>query len=263
MLSKLLKYEFQATARLFLPLYLALTVFALINRFIKPFQTVVESSSFNIQALLSLLSITAYIALIVGIVAMTLIIMILRFYKNLLGDEGYLMFTLPVHTWKHIVSKLVAAMTWSIASIIVTVGSVLIISGATDLQEPLAEMAHAVTITFGAAGFFTLPGYGLIALAGGILMIYAALALGHLFAKYKLLASFGMYCAFYIVNQVIMFFYILLLGGVFSQTLRDITDFTPLYANGAALAFALPWIVLTAGYFFLTNIVLKKKLNLE
>jgi len=35
MLGKLLKYEFKATARLFLPLYLALLAFALINCFLQ------------------------------------------------------------------------------------------------------------------------------------------------------------------------------------------------------------------------------------
>ena len=45
MLTKLLKYEFRATARLFLPLYLALIVFALINRFISPFK-MLESTTF-------------------------------------------------------------------------------------------------------------------------------------------------------------------------------------------------------------------------
>ena len=45
----------------------------------------------------------------VAVMIVTLIIIIQRFYKNLLCDEGYLMNTLPMSVWKNITSKLVVA----------------------------------------------------------------------------------------------------------------------------------------------------------
>jgi hypothetical protein len=59
---------------------------------------------------------------------MTLIVLIQRFYKNLLGDEGYLMFTLPVQSWSHILSKLAVSMLWTVVSGGVALCSILFIS---------------------------------------------------------------------------------------------------------------------------------------
>jgi hypothetical protein len=45
MLGKLLKYEIKATARLFLPLYLTILIFAAINRFFYAVPNIGEKSS--------------------------------------------------------------------------------------------------------------------------------------------------------------------------------------------------------------------------
>ena len=103
MLGKLLKYEIKATARWFLPIYIIIFLFAFINRLINPFQKVGDTYTATVEGLNFLnfmrgISIFVYFALIVAVIAMTFIIIIQRFYKNLLGDEGYIMFTLPVKT---------------------------------------------------------------------------------------------------------------------------------------------------------------------
>ena len=90
MLSKLLKYELKATGRIFLPLFLALLLFAGINRF------TLSPDEFDAPAMISMIM---YIIIMVGMFVMTFIMMIQRFYKNLLSDEGYLMLTLPVKPW--------------------------------------------------------------------------------------------------------------------------------------------------------------------
>lgn len=76
MLAKLLKYEFKATARLFIPLYIALIVFTLIHRVVNTVEIVQKSIGINIKTLLSAISMVGYNVLIIGISAMTLIIMI-------------------------------------------------------------------------------------------------------------------------------------------------------------------------------------------
>ncbi len=264
MLRKLLKYEFRATARLFLPLYLALIVFALINRFISPFKMLQSSTYFlDLQAIIGLLVMMAYFALIIGVIVMTVLIMIQRFYKSLLGDEGYLMFTLPVHPWQHIVSKLIAAMVWTMASFSVTMGSIVIISGVTELWRPLMEAVNAFREFFGVSGFFVLPAAALVSLVSGILMIYAAIALGHLFPRHKLLASFAMYCALHVVSQVITLMIIMLMAPVFYQILGDVTEPTALVINLGIFTLSLPTLILAIGYFILNDMILKRRLNLE
>lgn len=264
MLRKLLKYEFRATARLFLPLYLALIVFALINRFLNPFKLLQPSPYFlDLQAIIGLLMILAYFALIIGIIAVTVLIMIQRFYKSLLGDEGYLMFTLPVLPWQHIVSKLIAAMVWTVASFSVTIGSIVIISGATKLWRLLMEVVNAFREYFGASLFFVLPAAALVSLVSGILMIYAAIALGHLFSRHKVLASFAMYCALHVVSQVITLIIIVLMASVFYQILGEVTEPTALAINLGIFILSFPTLLLAIGYFILTDLILKRGLNLE
>lgn len=265
MLTKLLKYEFKATMRLFLPLYLALIAFALINRYISPFKMLESAAYFlDFRVIASLLSILAYFALIVGVTVMTMLIMIQRFYKNLLGDEGYLMFTLPVHAWQHIVSKLVVAMVWNISSLIVTLGSILILAAKADLRPPLLEALGQFKEIFGVPGFFVWPGAALVFLVSSILMIYAAIALGHLFSKHKLLASFAMYCALHVVSQVIAFIIIVQLATQFSRYFGVASaHYTVLEFNLAVFTLTLPFILLGVGYYLLTNMILKRRLNLE
>ena len=50
---KLLKYEAKATARSFLPIYLAILLFALINRVINPFDKVSDGVSVTVEEALA------------------------------------------------------------------------------------------------------------------------------------------------------------------------------------------------------------------
>ena len=114
MLSKLLKYEFRATGRIMLPVYALLLVTAggtsvtgsLMGRY--PESTVL--SIFR-TLFMTLFAFTTF-----GVLLLTLVLMVYRFYKNLMTDEGYLMFTLPVSRSLLIWSKLIVSMAWGILS---------------------------------------------------------------------------------------------------------------------------------------------------
>jgi len=265
MLKKLLKYEIKATARGFLPLYLAVLIFGFINRFLNPFKTVETSSSFSIQTILSMFSMFLYFALIFGIIVMTFVIMIQRFYKNLLGDEGYLMFTLPVKPWQHIISKLLVSMLWIILSFLTVICSITIIANINNFFGEISNIINIIRNQIGNAGLILILIYPLVAITYSIITIYDSIALGHLFSKHKLLASFGAYIMLYTISQIV--------SGVF-MLLYASTNFN-LFTNPAAAAptpaqitifavfFICLFILLAAGNFILTNLILKKKLNLE
>jgi hypothetical protein len=268
MLGKLLKYEIKATARLFLPLYLTILIFAAINLFFFATPNVGESTLFSNFAMA--ISMIVYVTLMIGLVLMTLIVMIQRFYKNLLGDEGYLMFTLPVQSWKHILSKLTISMLWTAVSIIVAFCSILLISSKNisfpELYNDLSMAINQYIQYFGASAYlisFEAIVLGLLSLASSILTIYAAIALGHLFNKHKLLASFGMYIVITTVSQIIMS---LSAAIFFNQAIfRPESNFIPsaMLINGLLLLSILYNGAFTAGYFVITNYILKRKLNLE
>ncbi len=95
MLGKLIKYEIKATARTFLPLFAALLISAGIYKLISALSAKAPQAP-------EIISLILYNIILVGVFVMTFVVMVQRFYKNLLSDEGYLMFTLPVKAWKHI-----------------------------------------------------------------------------------------------------------------------------------------------------------------
>lgn len=119
MLGKLMKYEFKATSRTFLPIYIALVLVAVINRI---FRMGNIDIGFGVSTLV-------LFGLFMALGILTLIMIIQRFNKNLLGDEGYLMFTLPVNSMQLIGSKLMTSLVWTIISGIVACVTFIILVG--------------------------------------------------------------------------------------------------------------------------------------
>ncbi|MEG2407137.1 MAG: ABC-2 transporter permease, partial [Clostridiales bacterium] len=117
MLGKLLKYELKSTARTFIPLYAAILVVAIVNGF------TVGTEMFEIQGIATLI----LGGLMVALFVITIVVIIQRFKKNLLEDEGYLMFTLPVSPKMLVLSKYIVSLIWAILSGIVAVGAFLLV----------------------------------------------------------------------------------------------------------------------------------------
>ena len=140
MLTKLLKHEFRATARIMGPLYLILLAVALGFNFSARLMDT-RNVVLNILAALVIL---AYVAAIIGVFVVSFILMLQRFYKNLLGDEGYIMFTLPASVHQHVWSKLIVSAVWFIATGAVVVLSVFVaaadVSFFTDLLDVFPKL---------------------------------------------------------------------------------------------------------------------------
>jgi len=83
MLTKLLKHEFRATARIMGPLYLVLLAVALGFNFSA---RLMDSGNFVLNMLAALV-VMAYVVAITAVFIVAFILMLQRFYKNLLGDE--------------------------------------------------------------------------------------------------------------------------------------------------------------------------------
>ena len=269
MLTKLLKHEFRATARIMGPLYLVLLAVALgFNLSAR----LMDSGNFVLNMLAALI-ILAYVAAIIGVFVVAFILMLQRFYKNLLGDEGYIMFTLPASVHQHVWSKLIVSAVWFILTGVVVVLSVLVlafnVSFLTDLAEVFPKLFEQLNAYYAFNGTaFILE--GLILLFAGCmtfsLQFYAALAVGHSFPNHKMALSVVFYFVFQFAMQILGAFLILALdeGPLYHLLMR--LDF---HIDGAAAVHFAMWIliVLTALYgavfYFVTALTLKKRLNLE
>ena len=269
MLIKLLKHEFRATARIMGPLYLVLLAVALGFNF----SARLMDTSNVVLNILAALVILAYVAAIIGVFIVAFILMLQRFYKNLLGDEGYLMFTLPVSVHQHVWSKLIVSAVWFILTGVVVVLSVLVlafnVSFLTDLAEVFPKLFEQLNAYYAFNGTaFMLE--GLILLFAGCmtfsLQFYAALAVGHSFPNHKMALSVVFYFVFQFAMQILGAFLILALdeGPLYQLLMR--LDF---HIDGAAAVHFAMWILIAltalygAVFYFVTALTLKKRLNLE
>jgi hypothetical protein len=264
MLSKLLKYEIKATGRIFLPLFLALLMFAGITKFLSVFSPEKWSTP-------AALSMAIYIVIMVGMFVMTCIMMIQRFYKNLLSNEGYLMLTLPVKPWKHIVTKLLVSMLWIVASGIAALISILIIAlHKGDLPRIIVESAACMRLVYERLGA-SIYLYSieiiigiLISLASAILIVYASIAIGHLFSQHKMLASFGAFILLNTISQILFMFYSSGIANLCNIHVSS-NDFMGMQlVIQQVIAYGIVYTgLLCAAFFAVTNYILSKRLNLE
>ena len=107
MLKQLLKYEFKATGRTYGGLYLALVALAVLSGF-----SLRSSSKDNFASLL----LFAYMVVAVAVAVVSVMTIVTRFTRNLLGREGYLMHTLPVTESQLILSKLISSVVWMLST---------------------------------------------------------------------------------------------------------------------------------------------------
>ena len=123
MLGKLLKHEIKATSREYLLLYGAFLIITIFNKIFLEVNTGRRNTMISIFQNIFM---AAYVLMCMTIFIVTIILIIRRFYKNLLGDEGYLMFTLPVKTYELILSKLIISLLWFVLSFVVFIFSIVI-----------------------------------------------------------------------------------------------------------------------------------------
>lgn len=201
MLTKLLKYEWKTTARILLPVgggVLAFTIVTgLANAVLNSQQNLPQLIEF-LQAALNLIDALA----LVFVGGACVFVNVQRFYK-LLGEQGYLMLSLPVPTWKHITAKLICSCAWSVAG----VAYLILCAGILDnsLVNITVNLGDGVEL-FGPTGLVTAVMAILILLAllaGTYLEFYLACAIGGQFGQQRLLASIIAYFVLGFVEQII------------------------------------------------------------
>ena len=268
MLTKLLKYEFKATARTYGTIYLALLFVAgLLGFTFRVENDFTESRVFDVLF-------TLYDLLAVALVVVTIITVIHRFTRNLLGREGYLMHTLPVTEAQLVGSKLISSAVWLLASAVVGVVSLVVMFcvGADFTQLDFSNLWDdwaALRTSFEGDLLAILLWTAILCYARMLctmLCIYAACMVGHLFRAHNGVASVG---AFFLMSWGQGRVENLLNAGGFVRILMGSAGGTIVSeaANHSTLIFFAASFAITAVfgavYFILTCWLMKNKLNLE
>ncbi len=260
MLGKLLKYEFKATSRILIPLYLILLITTGINRLILLLD-IFEGSLMIIPAIMKALFMLSVITIFIT----AFILMIYRFYKNLLSDEGYLMFTLPAKTHQLIISKYLATLTWLLVSIIIIIGSAVLAIGTPENIKLVLNRLNEFLLQFEASGnnitvtIITLLLFCLTSFITYISLIYASIAIGQLFTKNRLVGAFVSYIGISTLMQLLLLL-LLVMTNVFRSIITNGNNMIPLKLLLGIIVYQF---VVSIIFFITTNTIFQKKLNLE
>ena len=260
MLSKLIGYEMKAFGRILLPVYLAIVVVAVILGF--DFRLLPASKGEVGTVILTIV----LGLLVMAVFLITIILSVGRFYTNLLGREGYLMFSLPTGTGSLIWAKVISSVIWSLFSVLVAAVSVTPFFVIPSFSKELQEVGFGMILSkvFEMAGPYTaniILGI-LIVIAGAvaaIVRIYAAISIGHLWSNHRIIGAVLAYIVFGILESIIM----ALLGEeiFWSRNYPDLFSAVgSIGAEGVVLAGCAAEVAI---YGVITWLILDRKLNLE
>lgn len=269
MLGKLLKYDFKALARLLLPLYGGLLALGLITGFMLP---VTDSSDNVLIAIAVTVLVILLVVLTVASFVLTLIMMIKRFHKSLLADEGYLSHSLPVTTEEHLLSKTISSFVFYLVATlcagmtyVILIVTVFARSEGLPSWDQVGDLWNEVMKHITAEGwvlFWLFILLMLIQIIGKCLKIFTAMLIGHMANDHKIFFSFlswiGLTAVESIITRVLTFTQ-LNSSSIYMTTLsEDIVGVsTPLVIGSIIM-----YVVFIAVYFVLSDLIMKKKLNL-
>ena len=243
MFWNLVRYEFKNINKWYLALYGAvLALSALIG---------VQASSLKSidtpdqQMIMLVFLALVFGGLIITLSISTLILIIRRFKGSVYDRQGYLTLTLPVSEHQIILSKLLGAFIWSLASSLVFILSIyiiLVLTGANFLDIFSLEYLFK----FYMDSFWLSVISFILSTVASILCIYLAISIGQLFIEYRTALA----VLAYIVIQTIL--------GFVGLNLRIDIDY-----NWMISFEIVKDLILSAAFYLGTYYILKNKVNLQ
>ncbi len=209
MLGKLIKYEFKATCKFMFLIYTLLIAMAVIISVSVAFDIteVLGRIAEKFQPASTVLDVFAITVIILFVVVNVVVFSgmffyaIKRFKDNLLGDEGYLMHTLPVKTRDNIIAKCTVSVVWTMLSSFVVIIAYTILAvgmfgigalgGIPFLIGEILENGTGVAdiLLFSAEGVIL----SIVMLVSSYLHIYASMAAGYSYNTHRVARSIGIY----------------------------------------------------------------------
>lgn len=261
MLLKLLKYDFRAMWKQFSLIWGAALALALANRF-SIFWNVDDHAIGLSDTTTSGITVFAFMSVITAMFVIAVIFVVNRFSRGLLGNEGYLMHTLPVRPWELVASKLICGtVTWIGCGVVALLSPFIMapVNWLELMQFPFWSdilrgiMKHPGTLALMAE-------FCLVILAFIVLFIsvmYLAMAIGHLFSRHRRLISVAAFIGLYILLANV---YSRVFSYRFIQSLMDAATVNAYSSMLAAIA-----IMLVPAVIFLALVcwILDHRLDLE
>lgn len=257
-MKNLIKHEFRATARLMVPLYIVAFVSGIIA-------FLFTDSSILPEKFLTFAMII-FIGSLVLIGVMCFIIIISRFYHNVMTDNAYLTMTLPITTHEFIFGELIISLIWIVLSIILIMAIALVFFIAKDVL--VLPSLSDINIFFNIVSdglskngisVWEIIAYCVEALIIFILCIFAyclrfyfIMAVGQMFTNKKILMCVLIYVVMQFLLPASLFTFASLVSNIFSKI-------TPAFGLSVILAALTVCVV----FYLPTAYILKNKLNIQ
>ena len=259
MLRKLLKHELRATSRWMLPMFLLVLLASALARFAG--SALIDADN-NVLNTIGVILLMIFVFSVMGVCVLAFVLMLYRFWKNLLSDEGYLMMTLPVSVHQHILSKLLLVVFWYVCTVLVLLGAVFILTYEIGF---FADVFRAVQLFFRELQLDWKAWQSLLTLAEGLLILLfgalltslwvcAAMAVGHSFANHKTLLSV---VAFFLMEMAMQ-----MIGSIAAGLIPENVFYHMEHTAVLGCVLALELLTATA-FYFITAYFLEKRLTLE
>ena len=243
MFWNLVRYEFKNVNKWYLALYGA--VLALSTLIGVQASSLKSIDTPDQQMIMLVFLALVFGGLIITLSISTLILIIRRFKGSVYDRQGYLTLTLPVSEHQIILSKLLGAFIWSLASSLVFILSIyiiLVLTGANFLDIFSLEYLFKFYMD---SFWLSVISY-ILSTISGILCIYLAISIGQLFNEYRTALA----VLAYIVIQIVL--------GFVGLNLRIDTNFNMM------LTFEIfTDLILSAAFYLGAYYILKNKVNLQ
>lgn len=207
-MKKLFKFEFFSVCRVLVPIWCGTLLLSLLigGLGILSAQLPALGESLPYLIIYTFAAILFIFAAMASIIA-SVVLGIQRFYK-LLGNQGYLMFSLPMPAWKHIGARLLCACLTTTLAVAVFVVCGAVLSFSSIQAGALVTAENFQFLAFDDLADLLWSGYALLiwllCLATIYLFLYLCMAIGAQWPQHRLAASILTYFLLTFVLQVLM-----------------------------------------------------------
>lgn len=216
MFGKLIGFEFRSSIRMLAIVWAGLLASSIL--FGLSLRIASSSDSFSLfSGIITTVSTVLFMALFITMIVITVMIIVQRFYKGLLGEEGYLMHTLPVKEWQLIASKGICATVYIVAGCLVGILAILIVTAVTagttefisfsDIRFVFSEYPSTALVTLESIVIL------ILAAVAFVYQVYTSLAVGQLVNKHRILLAVGAFIGINVIKSVIESITVLTLGN--------------------------------------------------
>lgn len=273
MIFKLYKYDMKSIIRQILPAWIIAPIISVAFGFASVsagMEYVDENAEYFIgDSIVPMILGFALFGVFVAIAVITLLFIIQRFWKGLLGDEGYLMLTLPVKSRDHIIAKLLSSLTvFALSALDAFISIICLVAvfegGISALFDAIRNILEEVQWNRVNLAPYLIV-FILMILAGiitSIYQIYVSMAIGQMVGKYRIAASVVAYFVISMIMNVISSICFLAIGVRYAAGLAYEMIVNPNSVMSTMIITLISSIIFIVVFHIITEIILNKKLNL-